>query len=197
MLVFLFLLNEKYSLPVTFKECNTDRQATRTKINREVSWVMSGHKSLTSKSKSSLKSCIFRQVKLQNSDRAKRKYKLRWLKSTSLLITVKQNHQTTWMLLSTGLAFHPSFMYLPAPCVEHDKWLFAALVFFPVKLLILRFCETSQMMMWFPSCSGAPRAEAGWKEGWGGGRGEWMCGCFCFWGTSPLTLSLPRATGLE
>lgn len=76
------------------------------------------------------------------------------------------------MLLSTGLAFHPSFMYLPAPCVEHDKWLFAALIFFPVKLLILRFCETSQMMMWFPSCSGAPRAEAGWKEGWGWGRGE-------------------------
>lgn len=76
------------------------------------------------------------------------------------------------MLLSTGLAFHPSFMYLPAPCVEHDKWLFAALVFFPVKLLILRFCETSQMMMWFPSCSGAPRAEAGSKEGWGWGRGE-------------------------
>ena len=60
-------------------------------------------------------------------------------------------------------------MYLPAPSVEHDKWLFAALVFFPVKLLILRFCEASEMMLWFPSCSGAPRAEAGWKEGWGWG----------------------------
>ena len=92
-------------------------------------------------------------------------------------------------------------MQLRAPCVEHDKWLFAALVFSPVKAADSAFLWS----LWNDAAAHlelrlvGERDEDGDGGGWRveGGGGNGCVGGFFFWGTSPLTLSLPPVTGLE